>query len=113
MLVPNSFKSRMAVKFYDKTIQILQTSTVKEADGGISRTAATVSSTFSGNARLVKKGMETNEIGLTLDADIVITAPTTTQISLNDTIRYLNCKYQVINIVTSDSHLTITGKECQ
>ncbi len=113
MLLPNNFEQEISSRFYDKEITILTTSETIEQDGGIIRNDNVPKATFLGNVKFNAQNLVQNDIGLTLDADITITCDKDTEISLDDRIVYLNKTYKVNNLLPSDSHLTITGKECQ
>lgn len=113
MLLPDNFEDEISNRFYDKEIIILDSGKYIGADGGVSRRNPTEKSRFFGNVRFNKLGVIENEIGLTLDADITITCSKTVEIESDDTVEYLGKRYSVVDILPSDSHLTITGKECQ
>lgn len=113
MLLPDGFIDEFSRRFCDKEIIIYKTETEVEPDGGIIRRANIESSRFLGNVRFNNFGLEQTEIGLHLDIDITITCAKTVDIANGDTIEYLGKIYRVENILPSDSHLTITGKECQ
>lgn len=113
MLLPNSFKDEISSRFYDKEISILGCEEIIEPDGGVIKKDDVVRSSFFGNVRFNTLSTLQSELGLTLDADIVITCDKDTPVALEDRLLYLGKKYQVNNLLPSDSHLTITGKECQ
>ena len=113
MLLPNNFKQKIANTFYDKTVNIIDITKTIDTDGGVIKQPGEIRDTFLGNVRFNAQKILENEIGVIIDADIIITCPTDTQISLNDTIRYSDVDYIVNNIIPSDSHLTVTGKICQ
>ena len=113
MLLPDKFKQEISSRFYDKEISILTKQETIEPDGGVVRNDEAVKSTFLGNVRFNVNAELQSEIGLTVDADIIITCDNETEVALNDIVTYLGKKYKVNNVLPSDSHLTITGKECQ
>lgn len=113
MLLPNGFKDKISKHFYDKSITILEKREITEPDGGVIMATDTAKGSFLGNARFVSQESIQNEIGLTIDADIVITCATGTEVVMGDILLYLGKKYRINNLLPSDSHLTITGKECQ
>lgn len=113
MLLPDGFKDEFARRFYDKEIIVYGSETEVEPDGGIIRRANIEKSRFLGNVRFNNFGIEQTEIGLHLDIDITITCAKTVEVANGDTIEYLGKKYLVKDVLPSDSHLTITGKECQ
>ena len=65
------------------------------------------------NVRVSVNADHESVIGLSVDADIIITCDNETEIALGDRVTYLGKRYKVNNLLPSDSHLTITGKECQ
>lgn len=112
MLLPNDFENEISSRFYDKEITIIKAETEIDIDGGVKKTDNPDKITFLGNARFGKLGMLKNELGLVIDADIVITCDKNTPVELNDTISYLGKRYTVTDTIASDSHLTITGNKC-
>ena len=113
MLLPDNFENEISSRFYDKEITVLETRERIEADGGVIREDNVVKTTFLGNVRFNAQDLLQSEVGLTIDADITITCAKETNVALNDICLYLGKKYKVNNLLPSDSHLTITGKECQ
>ena len=113
MLLPDKFKQEISSRFYDKEISILTKQEIIEPDGGVVRNDEVVKGTFLGNVRFSVNAELQSEIGLSVDADIIITCDNETEVALNDIVTYLGKKYKVNNVLPSDSHLTITGKECQ
>ena len=113
MLLPDNFKREISSRFYDKEIAVLTAKETVEPDGGIIREDNVVKTTFFGNVRFNAQAQLQSEIGLTIDADVTITCANETNVALNDIIVYLDKRYKVNNLLPSDSHLTITGKECQ
>ena len=113
MLLPNKFKEEISGRFYDKEITILTKQEAIEPDGGVIRNDEATKGTFLGNVRFSVNAELQSDIGLHLDADITITCRNETNVSLNDVVVYLGKRYKVNNLIPSDSHLTITGKECK
>ncbi len=113
MLLPDNFENEISSRFYDKEITVLETRERIEADGGVIREDNVAKTTFLGNVRFNAQDLLQSEVGLTIDADITITCAKATNVALNDICLYLGKKYKVNNLLPSDSHLTITGKECQ
>ena len=113
MLLPDNFENEISSRFYDKEITVLETRETIEADGGVIREDNVVKTTFLGNVRFNAQDLLQSEVGLTIDADITLTCANATNVALNDFVLYLGKKYKVNNLLPSDSHLTITGKECQ
>ena len=113
MLLPDNFENEISSRFYDKEITVLETRERIEADGGVIREDNVVKTKFLGNVRFNAQDLLQSEVGLTIDADITITCAKATNVALNDFVLYLGKKYKINNLLPSDSHLTITGKECQ
>ena len=113
MLLSNKFKDEISSRFYDKEITVLTAKETVEPDGGVIREDNVVKNTFLGNVRFNAQTQLQSEIGLTIDADITITCDNETELALGDRVTYLGKRYKVNNLLPSDSHLTITGKECQ
>lgn len=113
MLLPNDFKDKISRRFYDKSITIVEKCEMIEPDGGVIQTTDNVKGSFLGNVRFFSQESIQNEIGLTVDADIIITCANDTEVVMGDILLYLGRKYCINNLLPSDSHLTITGKECQ
>lgn len=110
MLWPNEAKNAIADAFYDKTIEVLSSETVKDEEGGVIRDTQSVSSSFRGNVRFSNLGELQTELGLSESIDVSITCAVGTVISLNDLFRYNGKIYQATDIIPTDSHLTIVGK---
>lgn len=110
MLWPNEAKTAIADAFYDKTIEIISSETIRDEEGGIIRDAQTVSGSFKGNVRFNNLGEIQTELGLVESVDIAITCPTETMITVNNLFRYNGKAYQATGVIPSDSHLTIVGK---
>lgn len=113
MLLPSDFKDKISRHFYDKSVTILEKREITEPDGGIVQTTDAAKGSFLGNVRFVSQESIQNEIGLTIDADIIITCANDTEVIMDDILLYLGKRYRINNLLPSDSHLTITGKECQ
>ncbi len=113
MLLPNKFKDEVATRFYDKTINIIESSVVTEPDGGTRRDVESIKASFQGNVRFNTLGTIQNELGLTIDADIIITCDTATEANIGEIISYLEQKYIITDSLPCDSHRTITAKKCQ
>lgn len=113
MLLPDNFRREISSRFYDKEITVLTAKETVEPDGGVIREDNVVKTTFLGNVRFNAQTQLQSEIGFTIDADITITCANEINVTLNDIIVYLDKRYKVNNLLPSDSHLTITGKECQ
>ena len=113
MLLPNNFENEISSRFYDKEITVLEARERIEPDGGVVREDNVIKATFLGNVRFNAQEQLQSDIGLHLDADITITCRNETNVLLNDTVIYLGKRYKVNNLIPSDSHLTITGKECK
>lgn len=113
MLLPDKFKQEISGRFYDKEITILTRQETIEPDGGVVINDEVTKATFLGNVRFSVNAELQSELGLTVDADIIITCDNETEVALGDRVLYLGKKYTVNNLLPSDSHLTITGKECQ
>lgn len=113
MLLPDNFKREISSRFYDKEVTVLETRERIEPDGGVVREDNAEKCKFLGNVRFNAQEELQSDIGLHLDADITITCRNETNVSLNDIVVYLGKRYKVNNLIPSDSHLTITGKECK
>ena len=113
MLLPNNFENEISSRFYDKEVTVLETRERIESDGGVVREDNAEKCKFFGNVRFNAQEELKSDIGLHLDADITITCRNETNVSLNDIVVYLGKRYKVNNLIPSDSHLTITGKECK
>lgn len=111
MLWPDSAKDAIANAFYDKVIVVLNSTTTKDAEGGVVRNSQSVKTSFKGNVRFNDLGELQAELGLVESIDISVTCNTNAEIELNDIFRYNNRLYVAINVIPSDSHLTIIGKK--
>ena len=106
MLLPNNFENEISSRFYDKKVTILETRERIEPDGGVVREDNAEKCKFFGNVRLNAQEELQSDIGLHLDANITIYL-------IKRYCIYLGKRYKVNNLIPSDSHLIITGKECK
>lgn len=113
MLLPKDFTDKISRHFYDKSVTILERQKITEPDGGIVQSTDVAKGSFLGNVRFTSQEAIQNDIGLTIDADIIITCANNTEVAMDDILLYLGKRYSINNLLPSDSHLTITGKECQ
>ncbi len=109
MLFDEKAKAKIAKVFYDKTIEVLDSSESVDSEGGIVRNTATVKSTFKGNIRFNTLGELQTEMGLTQKIDIAISCPTDTEIEVGDLLRYAGVIYLVSDALPRDSHKYIMG----
>lgn len=112
MLLPNGFREQFARRFYDKEITVYENRKVIDARGGLTFDQ-TAKGTFKGNVRFTNLGELQTELGLTENIDIVITCPTDTAVEIDNLLQYADVKYVAVDVVPSDSHLTIVGQKWQ
>lgn len=112
MLWPDEAKNAIADSFYDKTIEVLNSETQRDEEGGIIRNTQSIKTSFEGNVRFNNLGEIQAELGLVDSIDICITCNANAEIAVNDLFRYNNRLYVATDVIPTDSHLTITGK-CQ
>lgn len=111
MLFPDNAKKKIAEAFYDKAIEILETSETLDEEGGVVKNGTTVKSTFKGNVRFNALGELQSELGLTKSIDIAISCPTNTQVEVGDLLRYAGITYMVTDALPRDSHKYIMGEK--
>lgn len=109
MLFDDKAKAKIAKAFYDKTIEVLDSSESVDAEGGIVKNPTTVKSTFKGNIRFNALGELQTELGLTKNIDIAISCPTDTEVEVGDLLRYSGITYLVTDSLPRDSHKYIMG----
>lgn len=111
MLLPTDFKSKIADTFYDKTVSVLGETVTTEADGAVNKTHGAVTSTFKGNCRLVNFKQVQKEYGIDHEIDIAITCPTTVSMVTGTLIEYAGVRYEVTDVLPTDSHQMIMGRK--
>ena len=110
MIIPNSFKNRIASAFYDKTISKYSSENVED-DEGWSRDNSTLTGTYKGNIQFSKLAEVQEEYGIREDIDAYITCPTTEAVSLGDIQGYNDILYRVVDVKDFDSHKLIFIKK--
>lgn len=109
MRIPNSFKTKIADTFYDKSIKILNYTEVVDDEGWADASASTVSETFLGNVRFDNLAQIQQDYGLDEEIDIVIT--TDEDVSLGSILEYGGVEYRVTNSIPYDSHNLIMARK--
>lgn len=108
MYIPKAMKNKIASVFYDKTVEVLATKTITDAEGGVNYNGLEVIDTFNGNVNFSNCKKIQEEYGLDYSIDISITTNNNT-IKINDIIKYCGVVYNVKEVLSSDSHLLIVA----
>lgn len=109
MYIPKTMTKAIANAFYDKTVEVMSTNTITDAEGGVNYRGLAVVNSFNGNVSFSNCKKIQEEYGLDYEIDISITCDVDTDISINDIIRYENITYNVTDILLSDSHILIVA----
>lgn len=111
MEIPQGFKQTIASVFYDKTIGVVSNTQEVEADGAVTTTDGVITNTFMGNVRMVNLKEVQQQFGLDYQIDVSITTSTNTVIDTNAIIEYDGNRFEVTDVLPTDSHITIVGKK--
>lgn len=109
MLLPPSFASTVADTFYDKTVNLLATTTTS-IDGWVEQTG-TASSTFKANVQFNNLGAVQTELGLSEQVDVVVTCGSAVAIAVDDLFSYSGVTYKATAVIPYDSHKKIVGSK--
>lgn len=110
MLFPKKAKEAIASVFYTTEVKVFEVSIVTDDEGGVTIGERTFSHSFKGNAQYPHIGTTLEQIGLTFDADIVVTCDSETIVRVNNYIQVDEMLYQVTEVIPTDSHLKVVGK---
>jgi len=102
-------RSKIAQVFYDKTVEVLTTNVITDAEGGVNYKGLATIDNFNCNVNFSNCKKIQEEYGLDYEIDISITADINTNIAINDLIKYNNVVYNVTDILPTDSHILIVA----
>lgn len=100
---------KIASTFYDKTVSVMSTNTIKDAEGGVIYKGLAVIDSFNGNVSFANCKKIQEEYGLDYEIDISITASVDTNVGINSIIQYEGVTYNVTDVLLSDSHILIVA----
>lgn len=109
MRIPDSFKTKIADAFYDKSIKLLSYTEVVDEEGWADASSSTEIKTFLGNVRFDNLAQIQEDFGLDEKIDIVIT--TDEVVSLGSILEYGGVGYRVTNSIPYDSHNLIMARK--
>lgn len=109
MRIPDSFKTKIADAFYDKSIKLLSYTEVVDDEGWADASSSTEIKTFLGNVRFDNLAQIQEDYGLDEDVDIAIT--TDEEVELGNILEYEGIEYRVTSAIPYDSHNFITGRK--
>lgn len=108
MYIPNQMTKQIARVFYDKTVDVLASNVITDAEGGVNYNGYAVVDNFKGNVNFSNCKKIQEEYGLDYNIDISITTDYNLLIH-NNLIRYKDVVYNVTDILPSDSHILIVA----
>ena len=108
MFIPNQMKKQMAKVFYDKTVEVMTSNVITDAEGGVNYKGLAVKDNFNGNVNFSNCKKIQEEYGLDYDIDVSITT-NYDSLKHNDLIKYNDVVYNVTDILPSDSHVLIVA----
>lgn len=94
--------------FYDKTVEVLTSNVIIDAEGGVNYKGYAVKDNFKGNVNFSNCKQIQEEYGLDYNIDISITT-NYDLLKHNDLIKYQDVTYNVTDILPSDSHLLVVA----
>lgn len=109
MEFPANAKKAIAATFYDKKIEILEVEKTLDEEGGAITGEQIVKISFMGNVRFLTLQEQQTELGLTKQADVEISCPTSTDVTVDTLLRYAGQTYIATQVLPRDSHLMILG----
>ena len=109
MYIPSSFQRVQAATFQDKTIYLLETVETEGALGGKTKTYGEAVSGHPCNVQVVRDVQLSEQYGLVIGRDIVVTAGTL-DISKDSFIRYGNDVYHVLEAPKYDAYTKLLAK---
>lgn len=111
MELPSNFQNTIANTFYDKLIKYYDT-VINDNGAGMKQKAITGDAIeFYGNARFDNLAEVQELHGLRDKIDISITCKTSVAITIGKIMEYYSKYYLVTEVMPSDSHLLIVGKQ--
>lgn len=110
MKIPSNFKSQIAAAFYDKEIDILESSVETTNTGWKKELPGDVSSSFNGNVRFDKLAELQEEQGIKETIDIAITCDTEEPVEIGTFLGYINKQYRAVQVIPFDTHKLILAK---
>ena len=131
LFIPQSMKTAMAKRFYDKEIHLMNKSVEQDAEGGVKTKGYSVKKSFKGNVNFSNCEKIQEEYGLSYKVDIIITTdgrvnPSNIgeiivgstklgenqyiKLKINDIIKYGEFLYTLKGFYINDSHIRILGQ---
>ena len=101
-------KKQIARVFYDKEVEILETNTTIDAEGGVNTKGVNVLNKFKGNVNFSNCKKIQEEYGLDYNIDISVTTDYNL-VEINNMIKYQDVIYNVTDVLPSDSHVLIVA----
>jgi hypothetical protein len=105
-------KNKIASVFYDKTVEVVESQTTIDAEGGVKYNGSNVVDTFKGNVNFSNCKQIQEEYGLDYNIDISITTDYEL-LKHNDLIKYQDVTYNVTDVFKRDSHNLIVATKWQ
>lgn len=110
MKIPDTFKTTVASRFYDKEISVYEIEETVDAEGWASKSGSSiVSATFFGNTRFSNLEKVQMQYGIKEQIDIAIT--TNYNLANDSIIGYLDRQYKIFKVLPFDSHYLLIGRE--
>ena len=108
MFIPQTMKTEIAKRFYDKEIHLMDKRTETDAEGGVITKGYTVKDVFNGNVNFSNCEKIQEDYGLDYKINISITTDYT-ELKKDDILSYNEVLYEVKGIFIRDSHLLVLG----
>lgn len=108
MYIPKQMTKQIAKVFYDKTVEVLTSNIITDAEGGVNYKGYSVVDNFKGNVNFSNCKKIQEEYGLDYNIDISITTGYEL-LKINNLIKYQDVIYNVTDILPSDSHFLVVA----
>lgn len=109
MYIPKTMTKEIAKVFYDKTVEVVTSNVITDAEGGVNYKGYAVKDNFKGNVNFSNCKQIQEEYGLDYNIDISITTYINVEVNIGDIIKYNGVFYNVTDILSSDSHVLIVA----
>ena len=109
MYAPQTMIKKIANAFYDKTISVLEKVVSTDEEGGVTSKGFDEISNFKGNVSFSNCKAIQEQYGLDYEIDIAVTTLPTTEIEIDNIIKYNDVVFKITDVLPSDSHKLVVA----